>query len=128
MVYTKVPKQLTQFLRFYTISASSKLKSPQKGNFYLLNQKKYSTFAPAIPRWGCLHINWRREADIIKGVYWRLFWWFEILQNFTYPKQESGKCPLVCIFRCALQRLAYRRGHSLFILVCRVLQEPRTEE
>ena len=70
----------------------------------------------------------RRVADIIKGVYWRLFWWFEILQNFTYPKQESGKCPLVCIFRCDLQRLAYRRGHSLFILVCRVLQEPRTEE
>jgi len=46
----------------------------------------------------------RRVADIIKGVYWRLFWWFEILQNFTYPKQEIGKCPLVCLIRCASQR------------------------
>ena len=70
----------------------------------------------------------RRVADIIKGVYWRLFWLPEILQNFTCPKQESDKCPLVCIFRCALQRITYRRGHSLFILVCRVLQEPQEGE
>ena len=37
--------------------------------------------------------------------------------KFLHPEQESDKCPLVCIFRCASQRLAYRRGHSLFILV-----------
>ena len=42
----------------------------------------------------------RRVADIIKGVYWRLFWHIEILQNFTRPKQESDKCPLVCLIRC----------------------------
>ena len=70
----------------------------------------------------------RRVADIIKGVYWRLFWYHEILQNFTYPKQESDKCPLVCLIRCVPQRLTYQRGHSLFILVCRVLQEPRDRE
>ena len=46
----------------------------------------------------------RRVADIIKGVYWRLFWYHEILQNFTLPKQESDKCPLVCLIRCVLQR------------------------
>ena len=37
--------------------------------------------------------------------------------NFRNPKQESGKCPLVCLIRCVPQRLTYRRGHSLFILV-----------
>ena len=35
------------------------------------------------------------EADImIKSVYQRLFWRFEILQNFTNPKQEGSKRPL----------------------------------
>ena len=37
--------------------------------------------------------------------------------KFRNPKQESGKCPLVCLIRCVPQRLTYRRGHSLFILV-----------
>ena len=46
----------------------------------------------------------RRVADIIKGVYWRLFWSSENLVNYSNPKQESGKCPLVCLIRCVLQR------------------------
>ena len=25
------------------------------------------------------------------------------LENFSHPKQESGKCPLVCLIRCVPQ-------------------------
>ena len=46
-------------------------------------------------------------------------------ENFSNPKQESDKCPLVCLIRCVPQRLTYQRGHSLFILVSRVIPEPR---
>ena len=45
----------------------------------------------------------RRVADIIKGVCWRLLALVLELrnpENFTYPKQESDKCPLVCLIRC----------------------------
>ena len=56
-----------------------------------------------------------------------MFWSSENLVNYSNPKQESDKCPLVCIFRCASQRLAYRRGHSLFILVSKVYQSRGTE-
>ena len=70
----------------------------------------------------------RRVADIIKR---RLLALVLVVWNpakFRNPKQESDKCPLVCLIRCVLQRRTYRRGHSLFILVCRVLQEPRDRE
>ena len=60
----------------------------------------------------------RRVADIIKGVYCACFGSLKT-GNFRNPKQESGKCPLVCLIRCTSQRWTYRRGHSLFILVTR---------
>jgi hypothetical protein len=31
----------------------------------------------------------RRVADIIKGVYWRLFWSIEILQNFVTQSKRA---------------------------------------
>ena len=36
----------------------------------------------------------RRVADIIKGVYWRLFWHLEILQNFF---TQSMVCLICCM-------------------------------
>ena len=41
----------------------------------------------------------RRVADIIKGVYCACFGSLKT-GNFRNPKQESGKCPLVCLIRC----------------------------
>ena len=89
----------------------------------MLNPKYFTTFAPEMIHAGecgrvCLPFtltrifqrhNKRRLLALVLAS--------RNPENFTYPKQESDKCPLVCIFRCASQRLAYRRGHSLFILV-----------
>ena len=35
----------------------------------------------------------RRVADIIKGVYWRLFWHLEILQNFVTQSKRAINAP-----------------------------------
>ena len=70
----------------------------------------------------------RRVADIIKRRLLALVLANGNPENFTNPEQESDKCPLVCLIRCVSQRLTYRRGHSLFILVSRVIPEPPFEE
>ena len=59
----------------------------------------------------------RRVADIIKRRLLALVLEHWNPAKFRNPKQESGKCPLVCLIRCVPQRGTYRRGHSLFILV-----------
>ena len=39
-------------------------------------------------------------------------------ENFTNPKQESGKCPLVCLIRCVHNDEHIGVGiHCLFLLV-----------
>ena len=46
----------------------------------------------------------RRVADIIKRRLLALVLASRNPENFTYPKQESDKCPLVCLIRCISQR------------------------
>jgi hypothetical protein len=64
----------------------------------------------------CRHIIKRRLLALVLEI--------RKLENFSHPKQDCDKCSLVCYIRCVPQRLAYQRGHSLFILVCKVFPVP----
>ncbi len=82
------------------------MQNPHKWHFYLHHSCSIQNNSLPLHREPALGMSAhqrRRVADIIKGVYWRLFWNSEILQNFTCPKQESDKCPLVCLIRCVPQ-------------------------
>ena len=46
----------------------------------------------------------RRVADIIKRRLLALVLVIRNPENFTRPKQESDKCPMVCLIRCVQQR------------------------
>ena len=46
----------------------------------------------------------RRVADIIKRRLLALVLVNRKLETFSHPKQESDKCPLVCLIRCVPQR------------------------
>ncbi len=80
-------------------------------------------------RRGCLHINWRGEADIIKRRLLALVLATLNPAKFTHAQSKvSNRRPLVCIYPVFIRTSTYQRGRSLFILVCRVLQEPKVEE
>ena len=76
-------------------------------------------------------------ADIIKSVYWRLFWLPETWKLSIYPKQEGSKRPLGYDYPArrasfvgllCLVAFHIRRGRCLHILVSRVIPEPRYGE
>ena len=110
--------------------------------FFLLNPKKCITFAVEMIHAGacgrvCLPFTLTESfKDIIKSVYWRLFWYSETWKISTYPKQEGSKRPwgydypahrasfvgLLCLVAFHI-----RRGRSLLILIGKVLQDLRVE-
>ena len=70
---------------------------------------------------------WWSIADIIKGVYWRLFWQFWNLVNFPNPKQEGAINVLWMCMNYAYGVLYISAWTLLFILVGTVYQSLKLE-
>ena len=77
---------------------------------------------PNTPNRGTLH-------NILEGVYWRLFWQFGILQNFSPKARECNRRPVdVYILRPLTRRIIHIGVGVIVYSWLKVLLEPYDEE